>query len=47
MRTVTIYCKQRSVARRLCPWAARIARVEGGYKCFESLEDFRTWSRQV
>ncbi len=35
------------------PWAAVCVVVDGGnigetcYKCFESVDDYRTWSRQI
>ena len=34
-------------ARKLCPWAAIIARVENGFIAFESVRDYRTWRRQL
>jgi hypothetical protein len=37
----------RKDAARLCPWAARIIEVDGGWMCFESVDDFKTWSRQT
>lgn len=46
MRTEFIECRSRSTAKRRCPWAAVIARVEGGYRCFESVEDYRIWRQQ-
>lgn len=32
--------------RKRCPWAAVIARVEGGFVAFESRDDYRTWRAQ-
>lgn len=46
MRRTMIDCKSRTTARRSCPWAARIARVEGGWMAFESVADYATWRRQ-
>lgn len=46
MRTEFVDCNSRSTAKRRCPWAAVIARVEGGYRCFESAEDYRLWRKQ-
>lgn len=46
MRTETVECKHRSTAKRRCPWAAVIAKVEGGFMCFESVDDYRTWKNQ-
>lgn len=33
-------------ARQLAPWAAKIVKVDGGYRAFESLADYETWKRQ-
>ena len=33
-------------ARKVCPWACKISKVEGGYMAFESLDDYRTWKNQ-
>jgi len=33
-------------AVRECPWAAVVAKVEGGYLCFESRADWATWRKQ-
>ena len=46
MRTETVICKSRSTAKRRCPWAAAIAKVEGGYIAFESRADYRVWRAQ-
>lgn len=46
MRTEFVECKSRSTAARRCPWAARIARVDGGYMAFESVADYRAWRGQ-
>lgn len=46
MKTQFVECKTRRAAVRLCPWAATIAKVEGGYLAFESTDDYRTWRAQ-
>jgi len=33
-------------ARRAAPWAAIIARVEGGYIAFRTITDYQTWRGQ-
>lgn len=35
-----------SAARRLCPWAAKIAQCVMGYMAFESIDDYRQWIAQ-
>lgn len=30
----------------IAPWAAKIAKVEGGYMAFESIVDYDTWRNQ-
>lgn len=46
MRQEFVACASRSTAKRRCPWAAVIAKVEGGYHAFESVTDYETWRRQ-
>lgn len=46
MRIEFVECRSRSTAKRRCSWAAVIARVDGGYRAFESVEDYRTWRNQ-
>lgn len=41
MRTEFIECKSRSTAKRHCPWAAKIVKVQGGFVAFESLMDYK------
>ena len=46
MRTEFVECKSRSTAARRCPWAAVIAKVDGGFRCFESRYDYDVWKNQ-
>lgn len=46
MRIEFIECKYRYQVLKRCPWAFKIAKVFGGYQCFESVEDFKTWKKQ-
>lgn len=46
MRTATIECKTRKTAIKKMPWAAKIVKVVGGYKGFESVTDYETWKNQ-
>lgn len=39
-------CKTRRTAIRRMPWAAIIAKTEGGYTGFESVADYQTWKAQ-
>lgn len=43
MRKVFIQCADRRTAARRCSWACAIAKVEGGYLCFESSTDYYIW----
>ena len=36
----------RRKAVRLMPWAAKIIKVEGGYKGFEFMADYKMWRSQ-
>jgi hypothetical protein len=46
MRKKFVQTTKRSDAERECWWAAFIVKVEGGYWCFESYADYRTWRQQ-
>lgn len=42
-----VQCASRVTAKRHCPWAVVLAKVEGGFLCFASAVDFQTWKGQV
>lgn len=44
MRTEIVSATSAAAARRLAPWATKVAKVSGGYLAFESVSDFETWS---
>ena len=46
MRQIFIETTSRRAAAKAAPWAAVIAKVDGGYMAFESQDDYRTWRRQ-
>ena len=46
MRNVFVECKSRRTATRRCSWAAITVKVEGGYRCFESVADYKVWRQQ-
>lgn len=46
MKVEFVACKTRKTAVRRCPWAARIVKVQGGYRCFESVTDHAIWRNQ-
>lgn len=47
MREEFVECKSYKTAKRRCPWAAVIMRVEGRFHAYESVEDYKTAKRQV
>lgn len=47
MRKQFIQTDSRKAAAEACPWACKIARADGGYWCFESISDYRTWRGQA
>ncbi len=47
MRSEFVPCNSREEAIKSCPWGAKFAKVEGGYRVFESSEDYRIWARQA
>ncbi len=46
MRTQFIQTSSPKKALAECPWAAKLIKVEGGYRCFESVSDYETWRKQ-
>lgn len=46
MRTEMIHAATAAQARKLAPWAAKVAKVDGGYMAFESVADYATWKAQ-
>jgi hypothetical protein len=46
MRIELVKAKNRKQAFSRCPWAAVIIKVEGGYKCFESMKEYKIWRDQ-
>jgi len=46
MRKQFVPAMTRKQAADACPWASEIIKVEGGYMCFESVEDARIWRNQ-
>jgi hypothetical protein len=46
MRAELILADSHYQAKKLAPWAAKIAKVEGGYLAFESTRDYDDWRRQ-
>ena len=43
MRTEFVHVKTRKQAEKLMPWASYIVKVCGGYKGFESFDDYMIW----
>jgi hypothetical protein len=46
MKTQFIQCKDRRTAKRRCPWACKIVKVEMGYFAFESWADWQIYKNQ-
>jgi len=46
MRQQFVEAKSKKEAQEKCPWAEKIVKVSGGYRCFESHQDYETWKRQ-
>lgn len=47
MREEMIEAMSELEAREMCPWAAVVVEVDGGYMCFESTSDAETWNGQA
>ena len=46
MRTKFVECGTYYQAAKECPWASKIAKVCGGFMCFESADDYKIWRQQ-
>ena len=46
MRTQFVQTESRYQAKNQCPWQSITAKVYGGYMCFESITDYKTWKNQ-
>ena len=46
MKTEYINALTAKQARKLAAWAAKVAKVGGGYLAFESVADYQTWRKQ-
>ena len=46
MRKEFVEVSTRRQAAKACPWAAKIAKVDGGYQAFESVADYDIWKNQ-
>ena len=46
MKIQTFEVKTAAQAKKAAPWAAKVAKVDGGYRCFELLADYATWRNQ-
>jgi len=42
----TAYAKTRYEAKKLYPWYAKIAKIEGGFIAFESKDTYINWKNQ-
>ena len=43
MQSKFIQCESREQALDACPWACEIIEVDGGFQCFESMDDVKVW----
>lgn len=46
MKTKFCQVSTKNEAINECPWAAEAVEVDGGFLCFESIDDYSTWSNQ-
>lgn len=46
MRQKFIQASKKSEAKKECPWACLVIKVDGGYMCFESPVDYELWKNQ-
>lgn len=46
MKVIFIQANTKKEAFGICPWASKVKKVDGGFLCFECLNDYTTWLRQ-
>ena len=46
MRTEFLAVNTKKAAQKLAPWAELVVKVTGGYRAFESQEDYKTFKNQ-
>lgn len=46
MRQEFIQVKAYVTAKKLCPWAYIIIKVDGGYRAFEAMDDYQKFMNQ-
>ena len=46
MKTQFIETKSRKEAVKEMAWAEKVVKVDGGYMCFESEDDYKIWRNQ-
>jgi hypothetical protein len=46
MQSKFIQCETLEQALDACPWACEIIEVDGGFRCFESVDDAKVWRAQ-
>ena len=46
MRKIFVECKTKFQAKTKCLWAEYFIKVDGGYHCFESYDDYITFKNQ-
>ena len=46
MRVRFFDCRTRAACKKYCPWAAVIAKVEGGFLAFECADAYKRWKAQ-
>jgi hypothetical protein len=46
MKKELVKCKDHKTAKKRCPWAVKVTKVQGGFWCFENWDDYETWRKQ-
>ena len=46
MKQQFVEAKSKKEAQKLFSWAEKVVKVDGGYHCFESYQDFLVWKKQ-
>jgi len=46
MRKRFVMAKSRHLAKKMCQWAVKIVKTDGGFIVFESADDYKIWKKQ-
>ena len=46
MKKKFVMVGSRHLAKKMCSWAVKIVKTEGGFIAFESVDDYKVWKKR-